>query len=361
MSIIVKIQLQTMKIRKYNYTTYNPERDVLLANEIIENCRYSLSPEGFKIIMGLSQSIDYTNELFPEFEVDIKGLFKFLGLNENDGNRYDIVRNAFENILDNPLKYRIDQKKWGGVPWLSYHYNEEYHQRIKISFHPDIMPFLLAFKKATNKGFLEGYTKMLPKFYERFEKKYATYLYPLFKKWQDTETWKTVTYKKSIEWLKEKTFTDKDHSYKKNTGDWIKRVINSAIDEINYKTELNINPISRENKNLLSEGMGKTYTHVIFEVSTKPEFIINKVPRGKKSEPLEKSAKEEIQYKIIYNEHIPYAEYNSLEEVLKDYTNINEYTGAVKQSALSIGLLEFMKRNRYVKFVSVGTRKYFVK
>ena len=127
-----------MRIKKYNYTTYNPERDVILANEIIENCRYSLSPEAFKLIMGLSQSIDYTNELWPDFEVEIKGLFKFLKLTENDGNRYDIVRTAFENIIDNPLKYKVDNKKWGGVPWLAYHYDEVHHSRVRISFHPDI-------------------------------------------------------------------------------------------------------------------------------------------------------------------------------------------------------------------------------
>jgi hypothetical protein len=350
-----------MKIKPYNFTHYNPEKDVVLANEIIENCRYSLSPEGFKIIMGLSQSIDYTNELFPEFEIEMKGLFKFLRLNENDGNRYDIVRNAFENIVDNPLKYRVDQKKWGGVPWLSYHYNEAYHSRIRISFHPDIIPFLLAFKETAKKGFLEGYTKMLPKFYERFESKYATHLYPLFKKWQDTGNWRPVEYKKTIEWLKEKTFTEKESSYKKNTGDWIRRVINPAIDEINLKSELFIKRISKENKNLLSEGMGKTYTHVIFIVSTKPEYISVHRTKIPKNERISKYEDPSAQYTIIYDEKVPTAEFATLEEVLKKYTTINEFTGAVKQSALNAGFQEFMRRNHYVKFIKVGNKRYFVK
>ncbi len=348
-----------MKVRKYDITKYHPEKDVILANEIIENCRYSLSPEAFKIIMGLSQSIDYTNELFPEFEVDIKALFKFLKLDDKDGNRYEIVRHAFENILDNPLKYRVDQKNWGGVPWLSYMFNDKISSRVRISFHPDIAPFLLAFKKATHKGFIEGYTKMLPKFYERFESKYATYLYPLFKKWQDTDKWKTVEYKKTIEWLKEKTFTEK--SYKTNTGDWIKRVINPAIDEINSKSELDVIRISRENKNLLSEGMGKSYTHVIFFVSTKDEYIITKAPGPKKGDDQGKKDLD-LQFRVIYGENIPVAEYTSFEELLKDYSTINEYSGVLKQSALNSGsLLEFMKKNRYAKLVTVGTKKYLVK
>lgn len=278
-----------MRIKNYSIAKFNPKTEVILSNEIIENCRYSLSSHGFSVLMGLSQSIDYTREIWPEFEIEITGLFKFLKLREDNGKRYDTVRQAFENILDNPLKIRKSTKIWSGIPWLSYKFDGETSTRVHIKFHEDIMPYLLAFKSAIG---ISGYTKILPEFCQKFQSKYATWLYPFFKKWQDNKNYKTVIIKKEISWLREKTFTEEEYS---KINDWLRFVLNKAIEEVNEKSDLYIRPIDKKNENILSEGKGKAFTHVYFIIDTKKNF------RG---------IKIDEQLKI----------YHSVEELKKDYS-----------------------------------------
>ena len=251
---------------KHHKVKYDPKKEVILANEIIENCRYSLSPHGFALLMGLGQSIDYTKELWPEFEVDINGLFQFFNLKKNNGKRYDVVQKAFENILDNPLKIRVNNKKWSGVPWLAYEYDEDISNRVRINFHEKAIPYLMAFKTTFA---TPGYTKMLPGFYTKFQTKYATWLYPFFKKWQDLKSYETVTVKKNIKWVREKTFTE---SSLKTTGELLREAVNKAISDINEHSDLLVSHVSKKNGNIRAEVDGsRAMSHIYFIISTKPE------------------------------------------------------------------------------------------
>lgn len=252
---------------KYTKANYNPNRGVILSNEIIENCRYSLSTNGFILLMGLSQTIDYTQEIWPEFELDIKGLFKFFNISETNGKRYDVVRESFENILDNPLKIRISNKNWSGIPWLSYEYNEAISNRVKVSFHDKAIPYLFAFKETIsihNKAI--GYTKILPKHYVKFKSDYTTWFYPFFMKWRNANEGTAVIVKKEIKWIREKSFTEKTHAA---IGDLISKVVNKAIKEINLLTNIHVKEITRSNNNMKAEIKGsRQISHVYFIIST---------------------------------------------------------------------------------------------
>lgn len=322
-----------MRIKNYSIAKYNPKKEVILSNEIIENCRYSLSSQGFVLLMGLSQSIDYTMEIWPEFEVEISGLFNFLKLKADNGKRYDTIRQAFENILENPLKIRRSAKSWGGIPWLSYDYDENISTRVRVRFHPDVMPYLMAFKNTIG---TRGYTKILPEFYQKFQSKYATWLYPFFKKWQNTSDYKTTIVKKEVAWVKEKTFTEQEYS---RINDWLRFVLNMAINEINENSDLYVLPIGKENNNIKSEGKGKTFTHVYFLIDTKKHF--------------KNKDNEQVQRKI----------YHSEEELREDYSFIEKLSGEMIKGIKSYQgktLDEYANERNYT-LIQIAGEFYFCK
>lgn len=255
-----------MEIKKYLNPSYNPTRAVILSNEIIENCRFSLYPQAFNLLMALSQSIDYTHDIWPEFEVEISQLFKFLNLKDNNGRRYEIVRDILTHIAKNPLEKRINRKRWATIPWLSADYDEEVNNRVIITFHKKVVPYLLAFKETLKTPKTPGYTKLVPLNYTEFDSKYATNLYPFFKKWQDKKTFKKVYVEREIQWIRERTYTE--GLYEKNVR-FLEKVVNKAIAEINLKTDLYVIPIAKGNKNIKAKNGGKTYSHIVFIITSK--------------------------------------------------------------------------------------------
>ncbi len=334
--ILAEAKIHIMQVKNYSIAKYNPKKEVILSNEIIENCRYSLSTQGFMLLMGLSQSIDYTREIWPEFEIEISGLFNFLNLKKDNGKRYDNVRLAFENIIDNPLKIRRSAKSWAGIPWLSYDYDEAISTRVRVKFHQDVMPYLLAFKNAIGANNNKGYTKMLPEFYQRFESKYATWLYPFFKKWQNTSSYKTIVVKKEIQWIREKTFTEKEYT---RINDWLRYVLNMAVNEINEKSDLYILPIDKVNNNIKAEGKGKKYTHVYFYIDTKKNHKNRK--------------KNDIQLKVYHSEDEIKQDYNEVERLTAEQINgIKTYQGKTLGEAA---------RDRGKTLVNIGEYYYFCK
>lgn len=271
-----------MQTKRYNKARFNDKEEVILANEIIETCRYQLSPHAFALLMGLCQNISFQEEILPEFDININGLFKFFNLSENNGKRYEVVRDAFENIASNPLSKKISKNKWAFIPWLSAEFNGDNNEFVQVSFHTKVIPYLLAFRRTIMPIGVSprpGYTKITPYFYNNFTSKYATWLYPFFKKWQNTATYRTETVKKDIKWIREKTFTEKTH---KQTCDLLSQVVNKAINEINKHSELDLKPISRKNGNIKAEGETRAMTHLYFEISTKPKYKkVRELPRKK--------------------------------------------------------------------------------
>lgn len=228
-------------------------RTSLVSNEVFDKHRYHLSLNGQKVLYGLAQCIDHSEDMFREFEIDIRGLFEYLGV-ENRNDRYNVVREAFEDIVKNPLMFKHGPKKWSGFPWLSYEFNEEEGVYVKVSFTEKIKPFLLG---------LNGYIKVKGKYICNLSSTYAAWLYPVMKMVNEKYYGEHVI---SIQRLKELTFTDdpNEHpSYNKSasansmfirrvlgmrrdpdTGEWVyakgKKSKFTPIEEINEKTDLNV-------------------------------------------------------------------------------------------------------------------------
>src|ERR1035437_3952551 len=84
---------------------YNKNRDVFLAKEMFDKCRFEVDCiYAQRLLYGLIQSLDQTTDIFPEWEISITDLFKYLNIEKNNS-KYTIVKNAFKKLHDNPLQW----------------------------------------------------------------------------------------------------------------------------------------------------------------------------------------------------------------------------------------------------------------
>jgi hypothetical protein len=260
-------------------------RDALMSSEIFEKHRYKLKLNSHKLLLGLIQSIDHDAKMFTEVGYDIQGLFKYLHL-ENRNDRYDVVRECFEDIVKNPLIVKTSEKKWWGAPWLSYEFDENQSQFVKIEFTPKIRPYLLDFQKFIH---LKG------RYITAFSSDYAITLYPVFR-------WVLEAYHGkhdlSIVRLKEVTFTDDEKEYPaynvgaSATKNFLYRVVGVKMDtktkkieiikdsplwEINEKSDLAVHVVGFVKS-------GKKYTglkfHVVKKDAKQKVEVVHKVPDG---------------------------------------------------------------------------------
>lgn len=261
-------------------------RDALMSSEIFEKHRYKLTLTGHKLLIGLIQSIDHEAKIFGEVGYDIYGLFKFLNL-ENRNDRYDVVREAFEDIVRNPLIIRAGEKKWAGMPWLSYEFDKEQSSFVKIEFTEKIKPYLLDFQK---------YIHLKGRYITAFSSDYAITLYPVFRWILEAKHGK---HELDFQRLKEITFTDdpkKHPAYNTNksaTNNFLRKVIgvqmnpktkkieilkDSPLLEINEKSDLAVSVVDFVKD-------GRKYTGVKFHVTgktaQKKTTAVQKVPDSK--------------------------------------------------------------------------------
>lgn len=245
-------------------------RSTLVSNEILERNRYNLKLNAQKLLVGLAQSIDHTQSLFNEIEVDINGIWAFLGI-ESRNDRYEIVRDALFNITENPLQEKVSKKKWSSIPWMSVKFDEDVSTYIKIKFSADAKPYLLN---------LREYTKIQGGYIAKLSSAYATWLYPILKMIQ---TKYYGTHEISIERLKELTFTEnpKEHpaynTDRSANNKFLARVVGVSVNrqskkieivkdsplyEINEKTDIAVNVVKMTK-------IKNKYTGVVFHVVSK--------------------------------------------------------------------------------------------
>jgi plasmid replication initiation protein len=251
--------------------SFNPNRPTRIGSELAERYRYNLGLHAQRLLLGLAQSLDLTLDLFPLWEVDIRSLFQYLAI-ENNNNRYNIVREALSEIHKNPLEYKKSEKNWGSYSWLTeYHFNDEDSKFVKIQFADAVKPFLLNLKQ---------YVELKPKHYLKLGTPYATWIYPMLKNQilQSKKHFKAkeVVFEISIEKLREKTFTDGMKSYdeatnflvrvvgikrKRNSSSWEIVKESGALWDINEFTDLNVRAEALKK--------GRAYDRVKFWVSLK--------------------------------------------------------------------------------------------
>jgi len=243
----------------------------LISNEVLDKHRYKLSLNAQKLLFGLAQLIDHTLDIFPTYEIDVRGLWEYLGITHRE-DRYTLVKNALLEITKNPLQLVVSERKWTFIPWISVQYDEEQSKYVKIRFVDEVKPFLLR---------LNEYTKVKGLYIVKLGSVYATWLYPVLKMIQTKYYGHHAI---PIQRLKEMTFTDDPKEYPAyNTSTaaashFLQRVIGLKYDrtekryvivegsplwEINNKTDI------RVTAEPLKEG--KAYAAIMFHVVSNGE------------------------------------------------------------------------------------------
>jgi hypothetical protein len=323
-------------------------RTALISNEILEVNRYHLKLNAQKLLFGLAQSIDHHIDMFPELEIDIRGIFKFLGIEERN-DRYEIVRDALFNITENPLQRKVSRKKWSSIPWMSVDYDEEDSKYVKIKFDDRVKPYLLK---------LSEYTKIQGGYIAKLTSQYATWLYPIFKMIQ-TKYWGKHEF--TIQRLKEYTFTDNPKKHpayntaKAATNNFLTRIVgikknrntkefeileNSPLQEINDKTDIVVSIIKVTKE-------GNKYKGVIFHVASKKQ---------NKSLDKPKFENKEQYVSKIDKQNIPGAKRISLKEIYQYASNsgitVQDYcdkAGYFIKGSYAYKKLSEEEYNRYMK------------
>jgi plasmid replication initiation protein len=258
-------------------TPFNPKHHAVISNKVFDNNRYKLSTHAQRLLFTLIQNIDTesTINLFPEWEVDMNTVFKYMGL-ENSNNRYDIVKDAFFEMAKNPLEeqsYRTKSgvAKWKIIPWFGAEFDPDKSQSIKITFQDGIMPYLLKLKS----NFCQvkiSYLKKLPT-------QYSTWLYPLLKSQYDRkkEYSKIVVFEISIQRLKEFVYVENEKGYdpKKSTSanrNFINNVIGVSKNGktkkwdyimIKYKTK--------------KEGVKEKYSGALYDITENTDITVTAI------------------------------------------------------------------------------------
>lgn len=156
-----------------NIKPYSNDRFAKVSREILDkNYRTNLGLHAQKLLYGLASCLDESETMFPEWQIHIDGLFKYMKI-ENNNRRYEIVRDALSEIGRNPLQYRVNEKKWGEWYWLSmFKFDAENSNYVAIRFGNDVKPFLLGLKE---------YCRLEARYYIELSSNYAMWLYPLLR------------------------------------------------------------------------------------------------------------------------------------------------------------------------------------
>jgi len=181
---------------------YSKDRFAKVSREILDkNYRTKLGLHAQKLLYGLASCLDESEDIFPEWQIHIDGLFKYLNV-ENSNKRYEYVRDAIFEIAKNPLEYRVNEKKWGVMPWLSMaKFDADSSNYVTICFGDRIKPYLLGLKE---------YCRLEARYYIELSSNYAMWLYPLLRNIANKrEAYLELTLKE----IRELTYNEKTPTY----------------------------------------------------------------------------------------------------------------------------------------------------
>jgi len=191
---------------------------VVKHNDFIE-AGYNLNPIQIRVLTKLASMIHSEDEDFKLYEFRAQDLLKELQIGAEN---YTVLRDAINGFFGKPINI-IKVKSNLVLNLLS---SAEYFPdgRIELEYSPKMKPYLLQLKA--------NFTRYSAMIFMNLRSKYAQRIYELLKQYETAGERKIeLAYLREIFYLQDK--------YKKY-GDFKKRVIESAIREINEKTDIEI-------------------------------------------------------------------------------------------------------------------------
>jgi len=199
--------------------TFKENRLVVKSNDLIE-ASYKLTLQEARIVLLLASMINREDDDFKLYQIKVKDFAKFVGVDKNKN-----IYKQLAQITEKLGKRTLTIKKEGSVlqmGWLAsseYFFNEGY---VELEFSDKLKPYLLQLKDRFTKYQLSSVLEL--------KSFYAIRLYELVKQWEKLKT-RTV----EVQELR-LALGIPDNKYKQY-GHFKDRVLSSARDEINSKTE----------------------------------------------------------------------------------------------------------------------------
>lgn len=194
------------------------------SNSMIQKSKGKLSLQEQKIILYTISKIKKTDDVFEEYEFDLKNFCRVCGIEEH-GQNYQNLKESIENLSNKSFWIQQGNEKilchWVNKAWIN-----EQETTIRIRLDDTLKPYLLQLKSNFTIYELENVLCM--------KSKYSVRLYEILKSYLNLKE-----YEIDIKELKELLGIEKkQYSVYK---DFRVRVIDKAIEEINRYTDININ------------------------------------------------------------------------------------------------------------------------
>ena len=226
----------------------NPaNRMVVKSNELIQKSRFSLSLQQQRIVLFLISLISEGDQEFREYQFTISDFLKLCGMQMNNGQNYQYVKDALQALSNKSMWLEIDGVDTL-VRWLeSPKINRTTHQ-ISVRLDRALMPYLLQLK--------QNFTQYELRWTLKFDSKYSNRLYELLKSvyYNSLEpysyTFDLALLRQQIDAAKYKTWQD-----------FKARALEPAIAEINKFSDLNVTYEAKKT--------GRAVTKIKFTMETK--------------------------------------------------------------------------------------------
>ena len=187
-------------------------------NKVIEG-KYNMTPTEAKLVAKLTSMIEKEDEEFKDYTFKVKNLLQDLGLGEN----YTLLKKSIKKLITREIEIEEEKRDIITTILSSCVYDRE-TSTIILSYDPKLKPYFLQLKENFTKYYLENILEL--------KSFYSIRIYELLKQYQNLNE-RTTTIKDLKKILNIK---DKYELY----GDFKRRIIKPAVEEINDKTDLKV-------------------------------------------------------------------------------------------------------------------------
>lgn len=217
---------------------------VVKSNKIIQKSRFSMTIQQQKVMLYLISKIRPQDDETRYYQITIRDFCKVCNIDYDNGQNYINVKKAIKDIADKSMWLTLPSGKEILLRWLNRVEIDKAGGVINVSFHEDMMPFLLDLQ--------ERYTQYSLELVLPMKSKYGIRLYELLKSYSFME--KNITF--TIDELKTRMDCDK---YKR-FPDFRRYALEKAVEDINTYSDLAVSYVLRK-----SEG-SRSYTKITFRI-----------------------------------------------------------------------------------------------
>lgn len=206
----------------------NKDYIVTQANELIMAKQTKpLSLREKRLIVTLVSMIEPQDEAFKEYNIRLREFYKLLGLNEDV--HYSQLKQVVDDLMSKVIEIPLGEGGWLKTHWVSRATYIEGEGMIKLSFDPHLREYLLMLKKAFTSYKLNNVLSL--------QSTYGLRLYEILKSWEYVKSEKART----VELIRLREMLGVDSKTYPKYSNFKIKVLNKAIEEINSKTDLNVN------------------------------------------------------------------------------------------------------------------------